>query len=253
MIPKKIYYCWFGGNEKSTTIINNIKNWKMINPEYDIHEINETNFNIEKYAFAKTAYDLGKWAFVSDVARLSILHDNGGFYLDVDVELYKPLDPLLKEVNVWALESSYGIASGLIIGSEAKNKNLEDLLGIYQKTKFDINDIKTEMCTVPIVTEYFRKKGFKYGNNTVRLNGGEIILSTEYFAPKHFWGGGKVTNKTIGMHQYNASWLDKGLSFNFWEMLILHVKHKFPNLFFEVRKLKNRLRYKMSESTFGDD
>lgn len=35
-----------------------------------------------------------KWAFVSDYARLKIVYEQGGIYMDVDVELIKPLDEL---------------------------------------------------------------------------------------------------------------------------------------------------------------
>lgn len=43
-------------------------------------------------AYCREAYEAKKWAFVSDYARLKVLHDHGGFYMDVEV--VKSLDPL---------------------------------------------------------------------------------------------------------------------------------------------------------------
>ena len=40
------------------------------------------------------AYQAEKWGFVPDYARLDILYNYGGFYLDTDVELIRSLDDL---------------------------------------------------------------------------------------------------------------------------------------------------------------
>ena len=43
----------------------------------------------------KQAYEAGKWGFVPDIARLDILYNYGGLYIDTDVEIIKNLDDLL--------------------------------------------------------------------------------------------------------------------------------------------------------------
>lgn len=45
----------------------------------------------------KSMHDQGKYAFASDWARLHILQEHGGIYLDTDVELMKPFDDFLDE------------------------------------------------------------------------------------------------------------------------------------------------------------
>lgn len=37
----------------------------------------------------KQAYDRKKWSFVSDYAGFDVVYQNGGIYLDTDVELKK--------------------------------------------------------------------------------------------------------------------------------------------------------------------
>lgn len=41
LIPKKIYYCWFGHNKINDEIKKNINGWECLNPDYQIIEINE--------------------------------------------------------------------------------------------------------------------------------------------------------------------------------------------------------------------
>ena len=98
MIPKVIHYCWFGRNEKPELIKRCIESWKKYLPDYRIIEWNEDNFNISSFAFTKSAYEIKKWAFVSDVARLTALVEYGGFYFDTDVEVLE-IDPISKFLN----------------------------------------------------------------------------------------------------------------------------------------------------------
>ena len=95
MIPKIIHYCWFGRGEKTPSMLKCIESWKRFCPDYEIKEWNEDNFDVECIPFVKAAYDAKKWAFVSDYARLRIIWEKGGIYLDTDVELLKSLDDLL--------------------------------------------------------------------------------------------------------------------------------------------------------------
>ena len=93
MIPKKIHYCWFGGKPKSGLYRRCIESWKRLCPDYEIIEV---NFDLGRYPYLQWCYDRGKWAFISDFARLIILKEQGGIYLDTDVELLRTLDGLLK-------------------------------------------------------------------------------------------------------------------------------------------------------------
>lgn len=107
MIPKIVYYCWFG-QEKSVTIQNQIKQWKRCLPTYTFVEINEGNFDYTKYRFTVDAYDAGKFAYVSDVARLIFLKETGGIYLDTDVEVCQPFDSFLGDDVLHVSMEYYG-------------------------------------------------------------------------------------------------------------------------------------------------
>ena len=94
-IPKIIHYCWFGKNPKPPVIVKCIASWKKMYPDWKIIEWNEDNFDVNLCPYTKKAYSNKKWAYVSDVARLKAVYDHGGVYMDTDVELLKPLEPLL--------------------------------------------------------------------------------------------------------------------------------------------------------------
>ena len=93
-IPKVLHYCWFGGAPKPKNIQNCIRSWKKYCPDYAIIEWNEQNFDVSQSLYTRQAYDARRWAFVADYARLKILYEQGGIYMDTDVELLRPLDDL---------------------------------------------------------------------------------------------------------------------------------------------------------------
>lgn len=110
MIHKTIHYCWFGRNPIQPSVENCIASWKRYAPDYDIIQHNEDNFDFSSHPYMEEAYAAHKWAFVSDLARLLIIYEQGGIYLDTDVELIATLDAVLnnrfffaneKDLNNW--------------------------------------------------------------------------------------------------------------------------------------------------------
>lgn len=63
------------------------------------------------------AYKVGKYAFVSDYARLDIIYQQGGFYLDTDIELYRSLDRFTRYKAVVSFMEYGEITTGLGFGS----------------------------------------------------------------------------------------------------------------------------------------
>ena len=135
MIPKVIHYCWFGGGQKSELIEACIQSWRKWCPDWEIVEWNERNWDVNYNLYTKEAYRERKWAFVSDVARLDIIHKQGGIYLDTDVELLASLDA--HRQKAWAaFESVISIATGLGFGAEQGNPAVEAMLEAYSGRSF---------------------------------------------------------------------------------------------------------------------
>ena len=113
-IPKKIHYCWFGGNPLPKETVEYIKSWKKYCPDYEIIEWNESNFDINRNLYIKQAYEAKKYAFVSDYVRVFALYKYGGIYLDTDVEVFKDFNDLLDNESFWGFEQENYIATSTI-------------------------------------------------------------------------------------------------------------------------------------------
>ena len=92
MIPKIIHYCWFGGKPLPKRTLKCLASWKKFCPDYEIIKWDETNFDVNCCSYVKEAYEAKRFAFVADVARLKAIVDNGGVYMDTDVEVLRPID-----------------------------------------------------------------------------------------------------------------------------------------------------------------
>lgn len=81
MIPKIIHYCWFGGNPLPEEVKGYMDTWRRHFPDFEIKQWDESNFDVNTLEYTRQAYYAGKYAFVSDVARLHALVSKEGYIL----------------------------------------------------------------------------------------------------------------------------------------------------------------------------
>lgn len=240
MINKVIHYIWLGGKPMPKIFKKCYKSWKKYCPDFEIKRWDESNLDLEKYQFVKDALKAGKYAFASDVFRTEIIYNEGGVYLDIDVEILKPIDDLLENKCIMGFESSKLINPGLILASEPKNQDLVNLLQKYQEIKFDINNLDN-ITICKLFTEYFESKGLKSDNTTQKIDG-TIFYDSQYFSPKSQSDGVITkTQKTYMVHHFNASWFSplKKLYINI-KMLIKRILGKKITAKIENRKKKSK-------------
>ena len=209
MIPKKIHFCWFGGNEYPDIVKECMDSWVKKCPDYEIVKWNETNFDINQCPYVAQAYEAKKWAFVSDYARLKILYENGGVYLDTDVELLKSIDELLSNKAFMGFEHGLGVNSGLICGSEKGVLLFRELIDIYERTPFRRDDgtLNLKSC-VEYTTELLVEKGL-VKKNCRQVVQDICIYPIEYFCPKNqFTEKVNITDNTYTFHRYIGTWAD---------------------------------------------
>ena len=139
MIPKVIHYCWFGRGEKPDIIKKCIENWKTMLPDFEIIEWNEDNFDVNMYDYTKEAYGLGKWAFVSDVARLWVVYNYGGLYMDTDVEILQKTDYLYDYPAFFACQNEITVNTGYGFGAEKNHWLVKEMLDDYKDRKLIVN------------------------------------------------------------------------------------------------------------------
>lgn len=208
MIPKKIHYCWFGKNPLPESAIMCINSWKKHCPDYEIIEHNEDNYDIYKYTYTKEAYEAKKWAFVSDVARLDILYNEGGIYLDTDVELLKPLDSLLDSEGFMGFEDKKQVASGLGMGAVKNSPIVELILQEYKNSSFVKDNGEYDLTPCPVRNTKELVKIGLIPNGTYQEIENFKFLPREILAPKEATSGRLkyMTDVTISIHHYDASW-----------------------------------------------
>ena len=182
-----IHYCWFGKGEKPQLILECIESWKKYCPDYEIMEWNEDNFDINCCPYAFKAYSQKRYGFLSDVARLKIIYENGGIYLDTDVELRRSLDELLNN-GAWfaygtATEINTGSGFGAVVGHKYIEKLLKQYLDFDKKQSFELC---TRLDTQVFKTEF---KDFA-GNHSITQKFDDILIINNiwHFVIHHYTG-----------------------------------------------------------------
>lgn len=208
MIPKVIHYCWFGKNPRGELMRRCIESWKRFCPDYQIVEWNESNFDVDCIPYLAEAYRGKKYAHVTDYARLKILYENGGVYLDTDVELIDSLDPFLADRAFFAMQKPGEVATGLGFGAEAGAPILRELMRNYEgKLQNDSAQFFRETCVV-IDKAVFERHGIRRENVLQRL-GDAVIYPMDYFNPKDYETDElTMTENTVSIHHYSRSWHD---------------------------------------------
>lgn len=210
MIPKIIHYCWFGRGKYNELIERCMDSWKKILPDYEIRLWNEDTFNVEAVQYTREAYEVKKYAFVSDYVRLYALYEYGGIYLDTDVEVLKSFDEYLKFPGFAGIEEGVLPACG-VIGAEKRNDIIGEFFKYYQSRSF-YNDIgEYDLTPNPCVFEkVVRKYGFVKKNmyQEIFVKGRRMFVFLEqmFFCPPKVNFRWAVTDTTVSIHHYDGSW-----------------------------------------------
>lgn len=208
MIPKKIHYCWFGGNKKSNLILKCIDSWKKFFPDYEIIEWNENNTDIHENAYIEQAYKAKKWAFVSDYVRMKVLYAYGGIYFDTDVEVLKPFPKEILELEAFTgfEEFSLMVSPGLVFGCGAGNVIAKMMVESYDSDVFCNKSVDTIKTINVRITEMLVKNGLE------KCDKKQIILGLTVFPSSVFCGyDGRrrkvdIRENTLSVHHYASSW-----------------------------------------------
>ena len=206
-IPKIIHYCWFGRGQLPEEAKRYIESWKKYCPDYEIKEWNEDNFDINSNKYVKEAYESKKYAFVTDYVRLYALYNEGGIYMDTDVEVLKPLDKFLKHHAFSSFENNDSIPTGLM-ASEKGGEWVKNLLDEYYNISFikedGALDVTTNVTRITNLTE--RMYGLKRKSSYQDL-GVVTLYPHDYFCPKD-WKSGNIylTENSYAIHHFNGSW-----------------------------------------------
>lgn len=199
MIPKVLHYVWLGGNQLPALEKKCLQSWITTNPDYEIKLWNEQNLDIQDPIYL-SAYSKKEWAYCSDYARLKVIYELGGIYLDTDMELIKSLDDLLNEDCFIGKENDRAI-NAAIFGAVKNNKFVGDCFESLKKS------LKRDFVPIPRILTSVYELG-----NYEKIN----ILPKECFYPYNPHENeiknllfSDIKNNTYGIHHWKYSWKPK--------------------------------------------
>ena len=205
---KIIHSFWFSGEPIPGNYQRCVDSWKKFCPDYDIRIWNASTYDVQKSKYMEQAYNAKKWAFVSDYARLDVIYQYGGIYLDMDVEVIRPLDKLLRFNSFFGIDEWGNVDLGTGFGAIAGNAFVGELLKCYDNRSFVRNDGTYDITAQPVLLAgEFERYGFKSIGDSQRI-GETVLLSTDYL---EVYSGKRIpanrkTGKEFLIHWRNAGW-----------------------------------------------
>lgn len=211
MIPKIIHYCWFGGKPLPKEVKEYMATWRQHFPGFEIKQWDESNFDVDALEYTRQAYFAKKYAFVSDVARLYALVQEGGLYLDTDILIKKPFPEEWLDLNGFgSFEHDSYVETGLI-ASEAGNKFIKGFLDSYKEQKF-FKGVMFDMTTNVIrFTRFMQSYGFEMNNRQQTVDG-FCLFPQQLLCGKDWQSGRYDDDSTYAVHDYAGTWGKEALT-----------------------------------------
>ena len=196
MIPKKLHYCWFSGEPFPEDIKHCIDSWKKFLPDFEWIKWDYDKAKALDIPWVNKALVQKNWAFAADAVRLYALYTEGGLYLDSDVEILRPFEPLLQQPYILGYENGSDRIEAAIMGCEAGFSPMKVALEFYRNQEFNYSENMVDQMVLPnILRESF--KDFKDLQ----------IMPESVLSPKSFIDGKiRSTAETYSIHHFSSSW-----------------------------------------------
>jgi mannosyltransferase OCH1-like enzyme len=216
MIPKIIHYIWFGNTQNNITK-KSINTWKKRAPEYEIIEWNERNLPDYENEFYQKALSNKDYAFASDYARLRILQQYGGIYMDTDMYLLKDPHKILTNKDlVFGIQDKDMIFSTSFIASAPNQEFIRKALKVYEQTEYTPKTLvaNTELLS-PLMFETY---GFKHVAKT-QVKGSVVAYSPKILLQPSF--------NAVAIHIGTKTWTSHSRHDRLRIKLRQHIKNQF--------------------------
>ena len=220
MIPKIIHFCWFGGAPLGEKELACIESWKKYCPDYEIRRWDESNYDVHKNKYMSDAYEYGKWAFVSDYARVDVVYEHGGLYFDTDVELVRSPDELLdcglfcgwenrRAARENGLKFDNSVNFGLGCGAVPSHPVLKEILNLYEDLNFVNPDSTLNLLACPAYqTAVLKRYGLTDFDATRQTLEDIEVYPEDWFSPQsQATGETRLTENTVSIHHFSMTWM----------------------------------------------
>ena len=204
-IPPVIHSFWFSKEEKPDLYKKCLRSWHEHCPAFEIREWNSDNYDVSKNEYMYEACKNRKWAFASDYARLDVLYEYGGIYVDMDVELIASLDPYLFADSFFCRQEDGLLELGSGFGVQKGDELIGEMLRSYENRKLIKQDGEIDMTPQPEFLNPILLKNGITNNHDSQIIGNRLFLSNDYISC--FTGKDSVLEAKLGIHWHNGGWL----------------------------------------------
>jgi hypothetical protein len=196
MIPKKIHYCWFSGEDFPESVRKCMDSWKRMLPGYELVLWDAEKALATGIPWVRDALEQRRWAFASDAVRLYALENEGGIYLDTDVEVLKSFDDLLEREYFFGYENGSKRIEGAVMGAAPNSPVIAKALEFYQTHPFGYEEREVDDLVLPNILA----RAFEGLSDL-------DIFSESVFSPKSYIDGKiQLQPETLCIHHFASSW-----------------------------------------------
>lgn len=204
MIPRRLYHIWLSDQPEGELARRCMATWPLLGCEI----IHITLENCDRSdVFVREALDAGTIegrVKANDFLRLKYLYENGGIYLDNDVEVLRGFEGLLQHgCFLGAQDDQY--VNMAVLGSVAGNWLLGECLARMRDFRGDGPDSPVAL-SLGTATSVLRRYGWR--GNSLFEKDGVMVHPSSAFYPTH-WTERTDRNKSgdaYTIHHWNHSW-----------------------------------------------
>lgn len=222
MIPKILHYCWLSDAPWDPLTTRCFESWQRQLPDFEFRLWDRSRMP-RGIPFLDQMLKGGDWAYASDYVRLHALDTIGGVYLDLDVEVFQTIVPLLDQRAFVGYEDAAPARLGChVLGAEPGHPFVRACLAFYRRSwrlRWSFPP------TMPRIVTSIARRQFGYARHEPSgqlLREGVRIYPAHFFTPISYRQRGLgdsarrgyVREDTFALHHWRHawSWLDRPLT-----------------------------------------
>jgi mannosyltransferase OCH1-like enzyme len=214
------HYLWIESREKLPELAKKLEN----HPHIKLMELKDLPENMVAGEEFNRALQAKKFGKATDIARLEILKQLGGFYLDTDYQLFQSLTPYSKAYDmIMGLEPMSALLCNAFIGARPEHPTVNMALDMIKRNlnpevapdyirQNNDEGWKTIVETGPgMITAAFKHSAGQHGNVDIALPP-QLIYPTptnDYPRKQVVKPYGAIPAEALGAHYWETAWMRK--------------------------------------------
>jgi hypothetical protein len=209
-IPRILHYVWVGPAPMPERDRTFIEGWRRMMPDWQLMAWTDAQVDWS-VRYLQQAYATRGWNRVANYLRVQALHTHGGFYLDTDMELLRPLDPLRGHAAILGFQEREPGASWVnnaVIGAVPQHPFVARALHVY-RTEMPGWRRMGDAHGPGLVTRLLVEQGLAQYTGQPQLIGDVTVVPVDRFYPYHWTERltpDRITPDTFAVHHWEASW-----------------------------------------------